>query len=207
MHHPEQDMVNQEEPASETGSKKPNPASSTDPVHHSLWEKHSLKSSGRLNMSTWDNPWLVGGSQEVLLQGVLSHQLVMQLTALCFSTSEAGLAEQIPHMTSTTMWELPYACKHSTHSRPGAGGSNWTFQRQRHTFLFPAGFTSLAGVRKMQPCKQTIVPACWAACPFWQASLTLQIEPFVKDRHVAEYNSSLAHILNGYSRIKHHVSF
>lgn len=119
MHPPEQDVVNQEEPASETVSKKPNPASSTDPVHHSLWEKHSQKSSGRLNMSTWDNPWLVGGSQQVLLQGVLSHQLVMQLTALCFSTSEAGLAEQIPHMTSTTMWAA--LCLQAQHSLKARG--------------------------------------------------------------------------------------
>lgn len=110
-------------------------------------------------------------------------------------------------MTSKTTWELPYACKCNTPSRPGTGESNCTFQRQRHTFLFPTGFISLAEVRKIQPCKQAIVPACWAACPFWQASFTLQTEAFVKGRHVAEYSSSLAHILNGHSRIKHHVSF
>lgn len=41
MHPSEQDMMNQEEPVSETGSQKTNPASSTDPVHPILQEKCS----------------------------------------------------------------------------------------------------------------------------------------------------------------------
>lgn len=73
---------------------------------------------------------------------------------------------------------------------------------------FPLALFPLLGWGKSSHANRLfIVPACWTACPFWQASLTLQIEAFVKGRHVAEYNSSLAHILNGYSRIKHHASF
>lgn len=108
------------------------------PPHIPLSKRDSHRSSGRTNVSTWAEPLLVGGSQQMLLQRVLSQQLAMSLIVLCFLISEAGLAEQILRTPSeTNMRELPHTCKRNTPSRQGAGGSNCTFQRQRDTFPFP----------------------------------------------------------------------
>lgn len=58
------------------------------------------------------------------------------------------------------------------------------------------------------PAMQTGYCSCLlSSLPFLTGILHSANRAICQDRHVAEYNSSLAHRLNGYSKIKHHVSF